>query len=488
MAQKLSVNRVINCTVNLSQKAVGRRNFGALLICGPSDVIDHNERIRSYGGLDAVAADFGITTPEYAAAEVFFSQKPRPKAVYIGRFVKAAAPATLRGAMLTSTEAAISNWTGITAGTLDVMIGGASHSVTGLDFSGAVTLEGIAEIINAALTPEGASCAYDGSRFLLTSVATGASATIGYASGTLATQMKLTDTTALAPVVGADAETPEECAITMADKSNDWYGLAFADPTMTPAEHMAVSSYIEASSKSRIYAITETDTRTLDAAYTEDCASLAKTAGYERTHVCYSSKNPHAVVSAIARAFTVNFSANKSTITLKFKQLVGIPPENLGNSHADALEDKNCNVFAAYDNDSTIYQEGVMANGAFFDEVHGSDWLQNTMETELYNLVYQSETKIPQTDSGTNQFVVRAESVLGEADNNGLIAPGIWNGDPFAELKQGDRLDTGYYIYMPTVDSQAQSVREQRICPPMQIAVKYAGAIHAGDVIINVNR
>jgi hypothetical protein len=34
--------------------------------------------------------------------------------------------------------------------------------------------------------------------------------------------------------------------------------------------------------------------------------------------------------------------------------------------------------------DQAIWQEGTMANGAFFDEVHGTDWLQNALQTELW--------------------------------------------------------------------------------------------------------
>lgn len=40
---------------------------------------------------------------------------------------------------------------------------------------------------------------------------------------------------------------------------------------------------------------------------------------------------------------------------------------------------------------------------------------------------------------------------------------------------------------MPMAD-QPQSEREQRKCPPIQCAVKLAGAIHFVDIEIDVNR
>lgn len=486
MSKALSVDRVVKVTINLSAKAAGRRNFGALLIVGASAIIDQSERLRSYTGISGVASDFGLDAPEYLAAELFFSQTPRPSILYVGRWIKTAAPAALRGAALSAEEAMLDQWTGINAGALTISVGGQGEVVTGLDFSAAVTLEGIAGIVSAAIAAHGAACTYDGTRFILTSTATGADAIIGYASGALADQMKLSAATALMPVPGADAETAKACAVTLADKSGEWYGLTFAEP-LSVDDHLAVAAFIAASAKSRIYGATDTDTRAMDGGWTQDIAARAKAAGNNRILVAYSA-NPYAVVSALARAFTVNFSANRSTITLKFKQLVGITAEGLSETQANALAAKNCNVFAAYDNDTAIFQEGVMAGGAWFDETHGTDWLQNAVQTEVWNLFYQSKTKVPQTDAGVNQVVTRITSVLDQAVNNGLIAGGVWNGDSFGQLEQGDYLPTGYYVYAGLVDDQAQSEREARKAPPIQIAAKLAGAIHSVDIQIDVNR
>ena len=129
-----------------------------------------------------------------------------------------------------------------------------------------------------------------------------------------------------------------------------------------------------------------------------------------------------------------------------------------------------------------------MAGGAFFDEIHGLDWLQNAVQNECYNRLYQSKTKIPQTDGGVTIIVNTIAKCLDEAVNNGLIAPGVWNADGFGQLATGDYLPKGYYIYAQPVDKQPQSEREQRKSPPIQTAAKLAGAIHFVDVQIDVNR
>ena len=129
-----------------------------------------------------------------------------------------------------------------------------------------------------------------------------------------------------------------------------------------------------------------------------------------------------------------------------------------------------------------------MSGDAWFDEIHGTDWLQNAVQTELWNLLYQSKTKVPQTNSGVHQLITCIENVLEQAVNNALVAPGTWNGDGFGQLERGDYLPKGYYVYSEPIELQAQSEREQRKAPPVQCAVKLAGAIHSVDVAINVNR
>ena len=374
---------------------------------------------------------------------------------------------------------------------------GSPENIDSLNFGQATNMNGVATIINTALSASGASCVWDGQRFTLSTLTRGGATLISYGvspqAGTdIALKMRITESTALAPLPGMDAETPKEAAVALADKSGDWYGLVFADhpgtnAPITVAQHLDVAAFIEAAAKSRIYGVTGTDTRTLDGVFSGDVASEMKALKRKRTCVAYS-RNPYAIVSALGRAFTVNFNANRSTITLKFKQLPGITAEGLTETQANALAAKRCNVFAAYDNDTAIFQEGVMSGDAYFDEIHGLDWLQNAVQNECWNLLYQSKTKIPQTDAGVNQILTCIEKVMKEGVNNGLIAPGVWNADGFGQLERGDYLEKGYYLYAQPVADQPQSEREQRKCPPVQCAVKLAGAIHFVDIQIDVNR
>lgn len=490
----LSVSDVVNVSVVLSPIAAATRNFGSLLILGSSSVIDTAERLRLYTSLDGVATDFGTSAQEYKAAALYFGQTPQPSVLYVGRWAQTATAAVLHGGVLTAAEKAIANFTAITSGGLRITIDGTLKSLTGINLSAQSNLNGVASALTTALGGAG-TVTWNASlgRFDVVSATTGTSSTITYAtapvSGTdISALLKLQTGQASAPVAGIAAETLLSAVTTVADKSTDWYGLYVAATGVADADVLAVAGFIEGTGNSRIYGVTIQNTQVLDSTVTNDLASQLKGLGYKRTFTQYSGNNAHAAASIFGRAFTVNFNGSNTTLTIKFKQEPGVTAEDITTSQAATLKAKNCNVFAAYQNGTAIVQEGVMVNGYFFDEVHGTDWLQNDVQTAIFNLLFTSTTKIPQTDQGINRILSTIESRLAQAVVNGLVAPGVWTADGFGALNAGDTLTKGFYVYAPPVATQSTADRQARKAPVIQCAIKLAGAVHSVNTIINVNR
>ncbi|WP_241591368.1 DUF3383 domain-containing protein [Rosenbergiella epipactidis] len=285
-----------------------------------------------------------------------------------------------------------------------------------------------------------------------------------------------------------EAETALQ-AVNAALGYTNWYGLELADSdTISDADILAVAGAIEASTVSRVFGVTTAEPDALVSTATDDIAAKLKAANYSRTFVQYSTSSKYASASLFGRAFTVDFTGNNTAITLKFKQEPGITYEALTTSQAAALDSKNCNVYVYYANDTAIIQQGVMANGDFFDERHGLDWLQDYIQTNLFNLLYTSTTKIPQTEAGVTRLITNVESSLEQAANNGLVAPGVWNGGDLGQISSGDTLTKGYYVYATPLTQQSQADREARKSPLIQCAIKLAGAIHYADVQVNVVR
>lgn len=495
MSAGLPVSNLINVSWDLGSLSSAFRNFGVLLTVGDSTVIPVSERLRLYNSAQEVATDFGLDAPEYSSAALYFSQVPAPNDIYIGRWVRTATKATLTGGALSSAEQLISAWNTISNGSLKITVnGGSETSLTGLDFTSATNMTQVAAVLDAALASCTVEWAPATSQFTILTVATGAAASLTYATtgeaGTsVAAKFKFTSDTASDLVAtGYDAETPAEAVLALANKSNAWYGVTFAAGTMpSDSEYLDVAEFIESASPVRIFGITSNDADILDAEVGDDLASQLKDLARLRTCIQYSA-NIYAISSLFGKAFSVNFDQNKSTIDLMYKTEPGVIAADLTTAQAATLKDKRCNVYANYDNNTAIIQYGVMSGPAYFDEVHGLDWLQNQVQTNVYNLLYTSKTKIPQTDSGINQIYNSISQALDAGINNGLIAPGVWNSDGFGQLSRGDYLENGFYIYTQPIALQTQSTREQRISTPFKVAVKLAGAVQTVDVLINVNR
>lgn len=612
----LNVSDVVKVAVNMSPVAIPVANFGAMCIAGTSPVIDTNERIREYATLDEVVADFGSAAPEYLAADLFFSQSPQPSLLYIGRFAQNGSNAVLHGGIMTASQQAalLTSLQGVSTGTMEITVDGTVRTVanspaelqsgaftipaqatllsslqalnngafaitvggtvveTGLiDFTPITDLPGAAALINTALGAN-AHCAWQSTsgQFIITSVAIGASATIGYAqapatgtdisatlhltsasgalppingtagmnftsvtnlngAATIITNalvgatcvfdgerfsisslssginssisyaspagtgtdvsglLRLTQATgANAPVNGIAAETALACA-TALRAFPEWYCLSFA-AVLTDQDHEAVAGFIEGANPISIYAVTTQDDHVLDPTVNTDLCSSLMLLSLKRTFTQFSSTNPYAAVSFFGRASTVDFQGSNTVITMKFKQEPNVQVEVLTETEAATLRAKHCNAFVAYSNGAYIIQEGVMANGYFFDEVQGTDWLANQVQTDLFNVLYTSSTKIPQTNQGIHILVATVSSSIQLGVQNGLIAGGQWNAAGFGQLSQGQMLPAGYYVWAPLLETQPQSIREQRIAPTIQAAIKLAGAVHFAGVTINVNR
>lgn len=293
----------------------------------------------------------------------------------------------------------------------------------------------------------------------------------------------------------------ERVSTLLADYGRNFYGLVTATAeSVTDDEILSIAQIIEAAKDSHIYGVTITDIASIaGTVYTDDSDDLPsklKRGQFSRTIVFatqYSADaaayrlNKYLSASALGRMFSVNFLGSMTTLTLKFKQAPSLQPTNFNQTQATNLSSRNVNIYAIMDNDTYIIEEGVMASGMWADERHGGDWMQNQVQTEVYNEMYQSK-KIPQTDDGVARLQARIANVLDQAVRNGFVAPGVWRADGFGDLETDTYLEKGYYIYADSVNNQLQSEREKRVAPVIQCAIKLAGAIHSVDIVINVNR
>jgi len=200
---------------------------------------------------------------------------------------------------------------------------------------------------------------------------------VGYAtspaSGTdISTLLGLTSATSLSLVPGYAAETPAACATALAAASTAWYGLMFAASVVpTDNQSLAVSAFIEAQSITRMYGVTTQETAALSTLSSTDLGAEMQAAGYDQSFCMYSSQSPYACASIFGRAFSVDFTAQNSTIDLMYKQCPGLVAEQITDVQAGVLQAKNINAFVAYNNGTSMIQYGVMSSGQYIDTIQG---------------------------------------------------------------------------------------------------------------------
>lgn len=495
----LPISGLIQVAISLAPQAAQSQNLNSLLVMGPSAIIDPVTRMRSYSSLAEVAGDFGTSAPEYLAAVLWFEQNGGggiPASLNIGRWVNAASSGQLFGAPLSAAQQAIANWTAVGAeGGFTISVDGTAQHVTGVNLSAVTNLNGVASAINAVLT--GATCAWNSvyQNFVFTSTATGASSTLSFL--TVATSG--TDISVMlggAAVTGNGAYTvPGQvaesalAAVTLLDSmfGQQWFGIEVLGAA--DADHEAIAPYIEASANFHYYFLTTQEAGVLVGNYTTDIAYILSQLGYQRTFVQFSSTNPYAVTSAAARILTTNYNGNNTVIDLMYKQEPGITPENLNSVQAAAAQAKQANVLAAYDNNTAIIQYGNSCSGLPAALVIGAMAFGVQLQTDLFNELYLSTTKVPQSDGGMHTLGTVIENDCTQFVNNGFFAPGTWTSSTvFGTLYQNKYLAKGYYLYTPAVATQSSASRAAGNSVPFQLAAKFSGNVRNVNLAVTINQ
>lgn len=192
MAQGLPITDIVNVTVTLTPPAPQGEDVDTCLIVGTSDVIDVTQRIRVYSSFEAVATDFGSSTDEYKSANLWFSQRPQPTTLSIGRWADVATNGMLISGPISAANQLIGAWTPVTSGGFLATLDGGYYAISGLDFSAQTNLNGVASVIQTVLDAEvsGSTCVWDATytvfRFTVGGTA-GTSSTFGFLAAPTAT-------------------------------------------------------------------------------------------------------------------------------------------------------------------------------------------------------------------------------------------------------------------------------------------------------------
>jgi len=489
---EIPISSVVTVNISTTPTAPSRAGFGTmLLITQETGVIGPIEGIRYYSSDDEVAADWAADSEVRKASTTHFSQVPSPDVLAVGvRYI-----ADVAGFLRSSgnAEDAFSVWAAVTDGEFTISIDESAEDITTVNFTGDADMDDVAATLQTALQAIGtggytaATCTWDavGTVFNITSGTSGASSSVSFMtplavpSGTDISGAGQPGTATAffqgrqgqgtkSPGIAAEANVQD--ALDRLNEGNDWYGFSFTKETRDNQDVQDASAWAEARIKQ--FYTTSNNEDTLASGVDTDISSVLNLAARRRTFVEFSQyPDEYPEISAFARAATVSFTLDNSTITLKFKQLPGITPENITSAQVGIIKGKGANVYTTVGGVDML-QEGIMSKGVgtWQDTVHGVDWLQNAIETNVFTRLYQAITKVPLTDKGGQTLVQEVTSALGEGVRNGLIAPGY-------DI-DGNFLPTGYVVTAQPVAEINASDIAMRVGPNIFFRAIGAGAIH----------
>jgi len=236
-------------------------------------------------------------------------------------------------------------------------------------------------------------------------------------------------------------------------EDNDWYALVAT--TRTKADILLLAAAIEAELKIYVTCTGEADVKNGVAANT--LLSLEALA-YDRTAYLYSSDYANFPEAAWLGG---QLPKNPGSTTWKFKTLVGITPDSLSTTEFDNIKNHEGNTYETVGGVNIISSEAVVVSGEYIDIIRGTDWLQTSMQEDLYALLVGVE-KIPFTERGAGaiETVIRKWLAVGESENYNLLSP------------------NQSVVTMPKVADISAADRLARFFSGITFSAVYAGAVH----------
>lgn len=452
-------------------------------------------RLAFYSTSDAVNDDTRVTAQGRLAARDFFAQPRRARRMAIGQvFTDPQAGYLLSGAIGT-----LAAFQAVTAGSFSVSIDGINADISALNFSTDTNLGLVATRIQAAIR-----AVATGGFTLATVVVSGNQ--IKITSGIPGDGSSVSVLEPVTPAVGIDISGPGFL--------NGRTGTAVAQPGYTPGDLVSELSLIAEAARcggSFVYgfaldaAYRDTDDQVAagqwaqartaamplvsnsplawDANSTTDLGPEIKTLGLFRAWPYFHDQAAYYPdMALLAVLLSVDYAQRKSTITAKFKDLVGIPTVNINETQWAVLEGKGYNTFTLTGNTARVNREGTTGNAAWFmDDVVNLDNFVEEIQVAEYN-VYLRNGKVSNDPEGQAKM---QDGLQGICER--YVFNGAFSARRVLDTTQidGYRIDPPYTITPSPFELQSAADRADRVGPPFVIDVNLAGAIHS--IAININ-
>lgn len=492
ISNKLPRSVDVDITVSLAQTEAATDMSLGCIVTDNVDFKPNNDRVRYYSDLDSAIKDTGITTNDtlYWALNAFFSNSEHPKDVAVGRVFNNPISAVLTGGSSVSIDQSLK---GITDGSLSLTVDGAVLDMTGLDFSEVTELAGLLGILNGKANGK---CVFSGTsdgELVCTSATSGDTSTIDFPgnpeSGTnVASLLKLTAGDGASKYDGyTPAGLVSECQLIARASENNGrkiFGWCLDSKYRDTSDAEDVAAWVMTDVWHK-FGVFCTNLKT--AYNTSDTTNIGYVLQQNGNTACATlwHDNPQYFpdVSYMAEALSPNYALNDSTITLKFKDLDGIPTSAVDTTMVNALTSRNINCFTAVGNNARTVRQGTNAKTNVWTDTYINicNFIEE-LQTDVYN-VFLRNKKVPFSKNGQNLIVSAITATCQRYVANGSFAPREIEDK---QAQDGVGYEPAFKIEPQPLSSVPPAQRAARIGIPVLVTVNEAGAMHSIKISVNV--
>ena len=297
------------------------------------------------------------------------------------------------------------------------------------------------------------------------------------------------DSTSGGSIVQGQASEPIEDAMDAISGLDDgWYFVTVDSSITTGSDLLALSRWVQA--KTHMLALDVVDEGVLTLNESTSLAAQLSALEQQRTFLVWSRTGDGKALSLAGRLSSVNFDGQNALITPKFKSLPGTTPDIVTTAQKEELDRKWVGYYTRFGPDA-IFAEGWTQAGDWIDVRYWLDWITKAIQSEVYTLLRQHPTRVPQTAEGLASIEAAIERVCEAGRRNGGIAPGRVSEAVANDIRLAINnpdfdgfLTRGYLVVVGSIADQLEQDRNARKAPPARVWITGSGAMHSATIIL----
>jgi len=436
--------------------------------------------VLNFADAAGVQSYFGASSDEATVASIYFNGYQNgtqlPGSLLMTRYPEVAIPGWLRsGSMASVTLGQLQTFTG----TLAITIAGVVQTSGTINLSAATSFSSAASIIQSGFTSPGFTVSYNStqSAFVFTTIATGATQTVGFAAtSTLATNLCLTQATGAIASQGADAGTPAGFMANILTQNQNWATfMTVWEASLTEKE--AFAQWSNSASPRWLYVCQDSDANVLTANSTITFGNYLQVNQLIGTCPIYGNLTHAAFVCGFAAS--LNFNRLNGRATLDFKSQSGLVPSVTNSTQYTAVLSNGYNCYGAFGSNNPANNANWFTPGSVSGEWLWADtylnqiWLNANLQLSMVNLLTQVGA-IPYNSQGNGLIYSAALDPINSAKNFGAIRAGInVSAAQAAEIQYATGVNAaptiasqGFYLQILEATAQTRAARQS---PPITL-------------------